>query len=401
MSDGSRTNLRVMVSCGEASGDLYAGALIEALRAQEPTIDVFGLGGDRFREAGGRLVGDFRGLAVTGLVEALRGIPEHYAMYRKLVKAAERELPDVLVLIDYPDFNFRLMGAVKRLGVPVVYYVSPQLWAWRPGRMQTMKGLVDLVLPIFPFEEVLYQREGVEVKFVGHPLIDLAKPTTPRANFLGGLDLDPAKPVVALLPGSRANELHRLVPILAAALPRIASALPTAQCVVARAPHLENSYFAPFQGSGAIVRVVEGQADDVLAASDVAVLASGTATVQAALHGTPMVVVYRLSPLTYKLGKPLVRVTNYSMVNLVAGEQVVKELIQDACTPEAVAHETIDLLTNAERTANMKEQLATVREKLGGPGASARAAAAIIAKARSLATNATDDTTARSLAKGG
>jgi lipid-A-disaccharide synthase len=375
-------SIRVMLSCGEASGDLYAGALISALLAQDPAIDVFGLGGDRFRAAGGRLVGDFHGLAVTGLVEAIRVLPDSYAMYRKLVHRAEQERPDVLVLIDYPDFNFRLMSAVRRLGVPIVYYVSPQLWAWRPGRMQTMKAMVDRVLTIFPFEEALYRREGVDVRFVGHPLVDLAIAQESRDLFLKRLDLDAAKPVVALLPGSRANELHRLVPILAAAVPRIASSVIGTQFVVARAPHLADSYFAPFQGVGATVRVVEGRTDDVLASSEVVVTASGTATVQAALHGKPMVVVYRLSPLTYRLGKPLVRVANYCMVNLVAGERVVEELIQEACTPDRVANETIDLLTNRERAETMKEQLALVREKLGGPGASARAAAAIVEVAR-------------------
>jgi lipid-A-disaccharide synthase len=299
-------------------------------------------------------------------------------MYRKLVHAAEQEHPDVLVLIDYPDFNFRLMSAVRRLGVPIVYYVSPQLWAWRPRRMQTMKALVDRVLPIFPFEEALYQREGIDVRFVGHPLIDLALARQSRDEFLRSIDVDASRPVIALLPGSRPNELHRLVPILAAAVPRIASGVIGAQFVVARAPHLAESYFAPFQGMGATVRVVEGRTDDVLAASDVVVTASGTATVQAALHGKPMVVVYRLSAWTYKLGRPLVRVANYCMVNLVAGERVVEELIQDDCTPDAVARETIDLLTNAARAATMKEHLAVVREKLGGPGASARAAAAIV-----------------------
>jgi lipid-A-disaccharide synthase len=248
--------------------------------------------------------------------------------------------------------------------------------------MQTMKTMVDRVLPIFPFEETLYEREGVDVQFVGHPLIDLAKPRETRERFLESLTLDRSKPVVALLPGSRANELHRLVPILAAAVPRIASRVFGTQFIVARAPNLPDSFFAPFNGTGAAVRVVEERTDDVLAASDVVATASGTATVQAALHGKPMVVVYRLSPLTYRLGKPLVRLTNYSMVNLVAGERVVEELIQEACTPDAVAKETIDLLTNMERVSVMKEQLTLVREKLGGPGASARAAAAIVEVAK-------------------
>lgn len=374
--------MRVMLSCGEASGDLYAGALVTALRAREPGIDVFGLGGDHFKAAGGRMVGDFRGLAVTGLLEAVRILPDSYAMYRRLVQAARDERPDVLVVIDYPDFNFRLMAAVKRLGVPVVYYVSPQLWAWRPGRIQTMKALVDRVLPIFPFEEPLYRAEGVDVEFVGHPLVELVRIHESREALTRSLDLDPSRPIVALLPGSRPNELQRLVPVLAAAVPRIASAVVGTQFLVARAPNLADSYFMPFQGTGATVRVVEGATDDVLAASDAVITASGTATVQTALHGKPMVVVYRLSPVTYKLGKPLVRVSMFSMVNLVAGERIVEELIQEHCTPDRVAAETVALLTNPARVADMKEQLALVREKLGGLGASGRAADAILEVAR-------------------
>ena len=370
--------MRVMLSCGEASGDLYAGALVGALRARVPNVDVFGLGGDRFEGAGGRRLGDFHGLAVTGLVEAVKILPDSYAMYRRLIHAARTERPDVLVLIDFPDFNFRLMAAVKRLGVPVVYYVSPQLWAWRPGRMQTMKALVDRVLPIFPFEEPLYRAEGIDVRFVGHPLVELLRVNESREQLATRLALDPGRPIVAMLPGSRPNELHRHVPVLAAAVPRIASAVVGTQFLVARAPNLPESYFVPFQGSGVPLRVVEAATDDVLAASDVVVTASGTATVQTALHGKPMVVIYRLSPVTYKLGKPLVRVSMFSMVNLVAGEKIVEELIQEQCTPEAVAREAVGLLTNQERAADMKEQLAVVREKLGGPGASGRAADAII-----------------------
>jgi lipid-A-disaccharide synthase len=288
----------------------------------------------------------------------------------------------VLVLIDFPDFNFRLMAAVKRLGVPVVYYVSPQLWAWRPGRIQTMKALVDRVLPIFPFEEALYRAEGVDVTFVGHPLVELVDVRESREQLTVRLDLDPARPIVSLLPGSRPNELHRIVPVLAAAVPRIASAVVGTQFLVARAPNLPDSFFLPFQGSGAPVRIVEGATDEVLAASDAVITASGTATVQTALHGKPMVVVYRLSPVTYKLGKPLVRVSMYSMVNLVAGARIVEELIQERCTPENVAREAVDLLTNPERVADMKDQLAIVRNKLGGIGASGRAADAILEVAR-------------------
>jgi lipid-A-disaccharide synthase len=390
--------MRVMLSCGEPSGDLYAGALVDALRARDPDLAAFGLGGERLKAAGADLVGDFRGLTVTGLVEALRVLPDSYAMYKRLVHAARTQRPDVLVLIDYPDFNFRLMAAVRKFGVPIVYYVSPQLWAWRPGRIHTMKQLVDRVLPIFPFEEAMYQKAGMDVRFVGHPLVDLAVSTTSRAALAQQIDLDPARPIVALLPGSRPNELHRIVPILAAAVPRIASAVVGTQFIVARAPDLPDSYFGPFQGVGAPVRVVTDRTDDVLAASDVVVTASGTATVQTALHGKPMVVVYRLAPLTYKVGKPLVRLSMYAMVNLVAGERIVEELIQDDCTPEAVTRETVALLTDGRRVADMLAHLAVVRERLGGTGASGRAADAVLEVARASAT--AKDAAAANAAKG-
>ena len=367
-----------MISCGEPSGDLYAGALVTALRAREPGIEVFGLGGEKLEAAGGRLIADFRGLSVTGLTEALKVLPRSWATMKTLVRTARKEKPDALVVIDYPDFNFSLMRRVKRLGVPVVYYVSPQLWAWRSGRIKTMKRIVDRVLPIFPFEEEIYRREGMDVRFVGHPLIDLVTPRHTRDAFLRKLNLDPAAPVVALLPGSRPNELKRLVPVMAQAVPAIVAAVPRVQFVVARAPHLSDDLFEGFGITGVALRIADGETDDVLNAADVVVTASGTATVQTALHGKPMVVLYQLSPMTYRLGKPLARVDMYAMVNLISGRRIVKELIQDDCTPQAVAAETGKLLTDAAYRAEMIEALATVRQRLGEKGASDRAAAAVL-----------------------
>jgi lipid-A-disaccharide synthase len=376
--------VKVMISCGEPSGDLYAGALVRALRARVPGLEAFGLGGERLAAAGARVVADFRGLSVTGLTEALKVLPKSWATYRQLVDAARRERPDVLVLVDYPDFNFRLMKAVKALGVPIVYYISPQLWAWRPGRMKTMKAMVDRVLVIFPFEEALYQREGVDVRFVGHPLLEMTTPSADRATLLREFGLDAGRPVVALLPGSRPNELARLAPVLQAAATLIAARMPPAQFVVARAPHLDDAWFAPFgPGGAASMGIVEGRTDDVLAVSDVVLTASGTATVQTAMHGKPMVVLYQLSPLTYRLGKPLAKVDMYAMVNLIAGRRIVTELIQDACTPEAVATEAVALLEDRAKRDTMVQELEAVRGALGGPGASARAAEAVIDLVRS------------------
>jgi lipid-A-disaccharide synthase len=368
--------MRIMISCGEASGDLYAGALAAELRARAPAVEIFGFGGPRLAAAGGELIGEFTGLTVTGLTEALRVIPRSYTMYRRLVAAARQRRPDVFVAIDFPDFNFRLMAALRRLGIPVVYYVSPQLWAWRPGRMRTMKRFVGKVLVIFPFEAPLYERAGIPVQFVGHPLVDLARPTQAPGAFIAEQRLSPDAPTVALLPGSRPNEIERIAPVLLDALPLIRTRVPRAQFVLARAPDLADALFAPFVQAGLVI--VEGRTDDVLAASDVVITASGTATVQAALHERPMVVVYRLSPLTYRLGKPFLKVDTYAMPNLVAGRRVVPELIQDGFTPQRVADEAVALLVDADRHARARESLRGVRERLGSPGASARAAAAIL-----------------------
>jgi lipid-A-disaccharide synthase len=367
-----------MLSCGEASGDLYAGALIEALRRREPDVEVFGLGGERFAAAGGRLIEDFHGLAVTGLTEALSVVPRSLMTMKRLVKAAQTRQPHALVVIDYPDFNFRLMSRIKRLGIPVIYYISPQLWAWRPGRIRQMRRHVDRVLPIFPFETAIYQRQGMDVRFVGHPLLDLAKPRHSREQFLRKLNLDPAKPVMALLPGSRANELERLAPVIARALPAIAERVAGAQFIVARAPNLDDGLFEPFGLSRVTIRIADAQTDDVLNASDAVVTASGTATVQAALHGTPMVVLYKLSPMTYRLGIRLARVEMYAMVNLIAGRRIVVELIQDACTPDAVADEAARLMNDRPYREAMTTALDGVRAQLGGPGASDRAADAVL-----------------------
>jgi lipid-A-disaccharide synthase len=371
------TAVRVMLSCGEPSGDLYAGALATEILRREPSADVFGFGGPQLAAAGARLIGNFHGLSVTGLTEALRVLPQSFAMLRRLTAAAREQRPDVFVAIDFPDFNFRLMAALHRLGIPVVYYISPQLWAWRPGRMQTMKRFVRRVLVIFPFEEDLYRRAGVPVEFVGHPLVDLVQVQQDRASLLRECGLDAAAPTVALLPGSRPNELRRIVPTIAASLPLIASRVPRVQFLVAAAPNLPDSLF-----SALTVPLVHGRTDDVLAACDVVITASGTATVQAALHERPMVVVYRLSPLTYRLGKPFVHVDTYAMANLVAGKRIVPELIQDDFTPERVADECVSLLTDGELRTRTANELRTVRRKLGEGGASARAADAVLTVAR-------------------
>ncbi|MGH9139786.1 MAG: lipid-A-disaccharide synthase [Vicinamibacterales bacterium] len=371
---------RLLLSCGEASGDLYAGALTRELLALDPSLAIAGLGGPQFAGAGGRLVDDYRELSVTGLTEWIPKLPRLLAARRRLVAAAQSEPPDALVLIDFSGFNFRLAPAIRRLGVPVIYYISPQIWASRPGRLATIRNIADRVLVIFPFEEPIYVKGGIPVEFVGHPLIDLAKPAATREPFLRALGLTPSAATVAILPGSRPNEVSRILPDLMSAAHLIKRDVSAVQFVVARAPHLDDRLFDAVRSPHAAgtFALVEGDTDTVLASADIALTASGTATVQAALHDTPMVVVYRMAPLSYQLARRVVNLDTIGMVNLIAGEKIAPEFVQGAFTPQAVAREAISMLTDRGRAARIHEGLATVRARLGGPGASRRAAEAIL-----------------------
>jgi len=381
--------MRILMSCGEPSGDLYAGALVRELRAREPGIEIAGLGGDRFAEAGGQLLAHYRGLSATGLVEPLRVVPRALALIRQLTQAARAHRPDVFVPIDFPDVNFRIMAAMKHLGIPVAYYISPQLWAWRAWRMRAMRRDASRVIVIFPFEERLYRDAGVPVEFVGHPLVEMAEAAVAgrsRPELRHELGLDPERRTVALLPGSRRNEIERLVPVIAEAMPGLAARIEQVQFAVACAPHLADALFDPLKQAAAAVRrplvFARDRTDAVLAAADVAVTASGTATVQGAIHGCPMVVIYKLSPLTYGLGKPFVRLDTYAMPNLIAGTRLVAELIQDGCTAPRIVDEAVALVEDATRRATVVDGLRVVRDRLALPGASARAAEAILAVAR-------------------
>ena len=384
--------MKILLACGEPSGDLYAGALAREIRALDPTARVYGLGATGLQASGAEVVADYRGLTVTGLSEALSVLPRSLAVYRRLVRMARDERPDVFVPIDFPDFNFRLAGALHRLGVPVVYYVCPQLWAWRRGRLRTMRRFVRRALVIFPFEAAIYREAGIPVEFVGHPLVELSLTREVRGDFLPAVGLDAGAPTIALLPGSRPNEVRAILPELVRSAPLIRRKAPAAQFLVARAPHLDDQLFAPLaelSAGGVPLAVVESRTDDVLAASDVAVTASGTATVQAALHGRPLVIVYRLSPLTYRLVRTFAHVDSVGMVNLIAGRRIVPELVQDALTAEAVTTEVVSLLQDRELAERTRRALQEVRTSLGGAGASRRAAAAVLAEASAQRTSVT------------
>ena len=366
---------RLLISCGEPSGEFYAAELIRELRREHEDLEVMGLGGDRLQSENVRLLAHLRDLAVVGLFEVLSHLRRIKRLFDSVVEEAARVRPDVAVLIDYPDFNLRLAQKLRKLGIPVVYYVSPQLWAWRRGRIKDVKRDVAKMLVIFPFEEAIYREASVPVTFVGHPLVDHVKPPEDRSAFVRKLGLDPARPVVALLPGSRNKEVGFNLPPMVGAVRLLRERRPELQFVLAAAPHLRASALQEATDAG--IAIQEGVTRDILAAARVGIVASGTATVETALTLTPMVVVYRLSALTYTLGKPLVSVSNYAMVNLIAGRMVVPELIQGDFTPMRVCEETLRILDDGVPRAAMLDALREVRTKLGSGGATRKAAAEV------------------------
>ena len=364
---------RLLICSGETSGDLYAAELVRELRPMVPGLDVFGLGGDRLAAEGAHLIAHARDLAVVGLWEVVTHLRRIRRVFHRVLDEVDRARPQAAVLIDYPDFNLRLARQLHARGVPVVYYVSPQVWAWRRGRIRAIRETVARMLVIFPFEEALYREAGVPVSFVGHPLVDLVRREPDVAGVRRSLGLDPGRPVVALLPGSRAQEIAHHLSRLAGTVRLLQQRRPELQFVLALAPSLDAAGVAAGL-DGLPVRIASGRTHAVLSACDAAVVASGTATVEAALLGAPMVVVYHVSPVTYALGRRLVDVPHFAMVNLIAQRRLVPEIIQREFTPDRVAAEVVSLLDDAGRRQDMLAGLAEVRQRLGQPGASARAA---------------------------
>jgi lipid-A-disaccharide synthase len=366
---------KILISAGEASGDLYASLVAGELRALAPDVELFGCTGPRMREAGVRTVVDAASLAVVGLWEVIADIPRVYGEYRKLLAAARAEKPDLAILTDAPDFHLRVARHLHRQGVPVVYLVAPQVWAWRKGRLGQMRRNLRLVLCIFPFEEEFFRKEGVPAVYIGHPLAGLVRPALTRDEFFRKHGLDPNRPLISVLPGSRRGEAARHLPALKDAAARIGREQ-AANWVLPASPTAGAAFFRErLQGSP--ILAIEGESWDSMAHSDIALAASGTVTVEAALLGTPMVTFYKVTPVTW-LAKPLVKVPFYSMVNLIAGRAVVPELIQSRMTGENLAAEALRLLKDGGERDRMKAGLADVRERLSGAGDAPRRAAAMV-----------------------
>ena len=367
---------KILVSAGEASGDLYASLVVEQLRMLWPDADFFGCAGPRLRAAGVRAVVDTASLAVAGLVEVVADIPRIYGEYRKLVGAARAEKPDLAILTDSPDFHLRVARQLHRAGVPVVYLVAPQAWAWRKGRVRQMRRVLDRVLCIFPFEEAFFREHGVRATYIGHPLAGLVRASLTRDEFFRKHSLDPARPLIAVLPGSRRGEAARHMGALVDAVERIERIRPANWVLPASAT--AGSAFFRDRTRGSPIRVIEGESWDAMAHAELALAASGTVTVEAALLGTPMVTFYKVTALSWLAGKLLVDVPFYSMVNLIAGRGVVPELMQSRMTGENIAAEARRLLTSPAARSEMQAGLAEVRARLCGETGAPRRAAAII-----------------------
>lgn len=357
----------MLISAGEASGDLYAAGLVEALRRRNPALEFFGCAGQRMQRAGVRAVVDARSLAVVGLVEVVTHIPRIYREYRKLIRAAQEERPDIAILTDSPDFHLRLARRLKRLGIPVIYLVAPQVWAWRKGRLPAMRQNIDQLLCIFPFEPDFFAPHGIDARYIGHPLTRLVRPSGSREELRRRYGIADESAVVALLPGSRKGEIERHLPVLLEAVRKIREANQSLSLrfILAVPPGVLGPNFTE-RISETSIQVLEGQTWDVLACAELALAASGTVTIEGMLLGTPMVTFYKVNKLSWLMGKYLVKVPFYSMVNLVACRRVVPELIQNDMTPARLASEALALLADDSARDRMREELQVVARKLMG-----------------------------------
>jgi len=374
--------MRILIVTGEASGDLHGAHLAKAIMALDPTAQLVGIGGSAMRAAGVSLVSGVPQLDVMGLIglSAIRSVVRRVRAIRRVLKA---EAWDLVVLIDNPGLNLHFARVAKAAGRRVLYYIAPQVWAWRPGRMKMIERRVDHVVVILPFEPELYHRAGVRCTFVGHPLLDSVAPQYDRAALRGEFGLEESARVVGLLPGSRKSEVEMLLPVFLKAAAQLLLAEPGTQFILAQASSIDDNLIQTLlQHSPVPVRVVHEQASEVMALSDVLLIASGTATLQAAVVGTPMVLLYKTSPVTYRLARWLINVKWIGLVNLVAGRSIVPELIQDEATEERLCQEVLHLLRDPSAYNGMKEGLRQVRQSLGEPGASRRAAQVVLSECR-------------------
>jgi lipid-A-disaccharide synthase len=370
---------QILVVAGEASGDTHASELVAALKARRPDLTFFGMGGSRLAAQGVELLYGAHEVSVMGITEVLPKIPRILQVMRGIAQAAAERRPVCAILVDIPDFNLRLAVKLKKLGIPIAYYVSPMIWAWRRGRVKTIAKLVDRMLCILPFEEDFYREAGVSARYVGSPVVEQMPAPASALSFRQQLGLPVDGPMLAVLPGSRMSEIRRILPAMVGAARKLVAERPGLQVVVPVAPTIPpEEITSRFEGSGVHPVLVEGHAPEVVGASDAAIVASGTATLEAGLMQRPLVVVYRVSLITYLVGRLLLKVAHVSLVNLLAGRRLVPELLQGDMTPERIATEVRRVWMPGPARDEVIQGLVEVRSKLGEVGAASRAAESVL-----------------------
>ncbi|MCM8760855.1 MAG: lipid-A-disaccharide synthase [Candidatus Omnitrophica bacterium] len=374
---------KILIVSGEPSGDLHASNLVRDLRSLNPSLSFFGMGGDLCRGSGVDIVFDISDLALVGVVEVLRHLTTVKKAHDAVMDRVKKERPDLAILVDYPGFNLKLAIDLAKMSVPIVYYISPQLWAWGKQRIHIIKRCVRKMIVFFKFEESLYRSWGIDTECVGHPLLDIVKVTSPQKDVFEKYNLADGKFTIALLPGSRISEIRNFMPVLGQASELIEKRLGNTQFIISKRPERPMElYEEAITGFKFDIRFAEEDLHNIVAASDLAIVASGTATLETAILGTPLIVIYRANFLTFLLYK-MVSTTRYlGIVNIVAGKEIAPELLQFNMTPEKIASKAIEMLSSPELIASIRRELAAVKASLGSPGASLRAAQAIIALLR-------------------
>jgi lipid-A-disaccharide synthase len=369
---------RVMMIAGEVSGDTHGAGVVRELKRMQPSVEIFGIGGEKMKQEGMTLTYHVRELSFMGFVEVLRHLPLIRSVERTMEQLLILKKPDVLMLIDYPGFNLRFARIAKKHGIKILYYISPQVWAWKKGRVKRMQGVVDKMLVVFKFEEEIYRKEGVDVSFVGHPLLEELDIQFSRAQFCKRFGIDPSKKILALIPGSRRQEIKNLFSVMA----RSAGVLRQSEdieIVVGVAPNLRRDLFDLYLPPNVSLHYVENATHEAMKYADLAIVTSGTATLETACFETPMIVVYKTSWLTYIIARLLVRVRNIGLVNIVAGRTIVPELIQQNATVQRIVQLAEEMLNNDAARDAVKKDLSSVRGLLGSKGASANVANAVLA----------------------
>jgi lipid-A-disaccharide synthase len=370
---------KILLVAGEVSGDLHGSYLVEAIQRLDPEVQFFGVGGEGLKRKGMKILYPAHSISVVGLTEVFTKLRSILKALRRLKKSLDQERPDLVILIDFPDFNLRLAKIAHRRGIPILYYISPQVWAWRSKRIQLIARLVKKMVVLFPFEVPLYEAAGVNVEWVGHPLLDIVKPTLPQERAFQQFGLDPKRRTIGLLPGSRIHEVERLLPPLLASAHLLQEEISDLQFIIPLAPGIPEAILSSWMKNISVsVKVVEGFTYDVMNLSELLITASGTATLEGAILRKPMIIIYKVSFPSYWIGRALIRVDHIGLVNLVAEKEIAPELIQKDVNPQRIADEAFRILRDPILSRKMKESMGEVRQKLGEPGAVQRAAQIVV-----------------------